>query len=76
MFKVSKSDIDQLRNYVVEELIENYNYSLIEAKKAVKNSSFYEMLQEKPQYVFHYDVEYWAEDVDNEYHKTNLYAIV
>ena len=49
--------------FVAEAIRDNYDYSLEDAIKIVTNSFFPEILKEMPDYVQHYDAEYWASEI-------------
>lgn len=52
--------------FVAEAIRDNYDYSLEDAIKIVTNSFFPEILKEIPDYVQHYDAEYWAAEIMND----------
>lgn len=62
-----KEDIQEMKNYVIDELTEEYYYTKEIAKNIVKKSSFNKLINEEPDYVFHYNVSYWAEEINKEY---------
>lgn len=49
--------------YVIETVSEVYNIEMEKAKEIVTNSFFPEILKEMPDYVQHYDAEYWASEI-------------
>lgn len=49
--------------FVAEAIRDNYDYSLEDAIGIVTNSFFPEILKEMPDYVQHYDAEYWAAEI-------------
>ncbi len=49
--------------YVAEAVSEKYNIDINRAAEIVKNSFFPEMLDKIPEYVQHYDAEYWADEI-------------
>ena len=59
-------EIDKMRKYVINALVANYHYDYEKAKNAVVNSAFNRMLVEDTNYVFHYTVGYWADEVNDE----------
>ncbi|HHY72038.1 MAG TPA: hypothetical protein GX497_02190 [Bacillus bacterium] len=63
---MSKQAILEMKNYVVESYAMLFNCNLGEAEKIVGNSSFIKTLNENPEYVMHYDDEYWARRINNE----------
>lgn len=52
--------------FVAEAIRDNYDYSLEDAIKIVTNSFFPEILKGMPDYVQHYDAEYWASEIMND----------
>ena len=64
--KYNQKSINEMRNYVIDKLVNNYNYDYNEAKKIVNNSIFNQLLIEDTNYVFHYSVDYWAQEVNKE----------
>ena len=48
---------------VVKGIIDKNNYSYLEAQSIVKESSFYEMTTIDIDYIEHYDISYWVDDV-------------
>ena len=67
MIKYSSGEIQKMKQYVINNLIDKYNYSFSEAEKMVEQSVFNQLLKEDTDYVFHYSVEYWAKEIYNEY---------
>jgi hypothetical protein len=59
--------IGEMKEYVIECLVEDYNQGEKYAANIVEQSNFYKFLVSDPNYVMHYSVEYWAEDVANQY---------
>lgn len=49
--------------YVAESISEIYNINIEEAKKIVMDSWFPELLDEIPDYIQHYDADYWAKEI-------------
>jgi hypothetical protein len=47
-------------SYVKDDLIEFFDISDEEAETMISKSVFMELLKEDPDYVYHYDAEYWA----------------
>ena len=64
--KYNQKSINEMRNFVIDKLVNNYNYDYNEAKKIVNNSIFNQLLIEDTNYVFHYSVDYWAQEVNKE----------
>lgn len=60
---------NRMKKYVIQCLIDDYNYSKKDATKLVNNSVFNEMLETDTEFVMHYSVEYWAKDVINDYNE-------
>lgn len=52
--------------YVIETVSEMYNIEMKKAEDIVTNSFFPEILKEMPDYVQHYDAEYWAAEIMND----------
>jgi len=71
---ITREDENWLRQGIVKELIENYNYSKNDAILAFDDSPLLNMMQTDPEYVFHYDTRYWAKfifEMQREYIKPN-----
>ena len=49
--------------FVAEEISENYNVDISEARAIVENSFLPEILEEMPDYVQHYTADYWAKEI-------------
>jgi hypothetical protein len=49
--------------FVAEAIRDNYEYSLDDSIEIVTNSFLPELLEELPDYVTHYDAEYWASEI-------------
>lgn len=49
--------------FVAEEISENYNVDISEARAIVEKSFLPEMLDEMPDYVQHYTADYWAKEI-------------
>lgn len=49
--------------YVIETVSELYDIEMKKAEDIVTNSFFPEILEEMPDYVQHYDAEYWANEI-------------
>ena len=49
--------------YVAESISELYNIDMEEAKKIVMDSWFPKILKKRPDYVHHYDADYWAKEI-------------
>ena len=49
--------------FVAEAIQVNYGYSLEDSLKIVTNSFLPELLDKMPDYVTHYNAEYWADEI-------------
>lgn len=49
--------------FVVEEISEKYNINISESMCIVINSFFPKILEQMPDYIQHYNAEYWAEEI-------------
>lgn len=49
--------------YVTETVRDNYGFSGETAKRLVQKSCFPELLKRIPDYVYHYDCDYWAKKI-------------
>lgn len=67
--------INETRQYVVECLINEYSLDEINAISMVRKSSFNVLLNDNPEYVMHFNVEYWAEKIKNENDRLLAYAM-
>lgn len=65
MTNLSSEEIIQIKDYIVETLMEEYIYDRLLAENMVDNSNFMVLLQNNPEYVLHYDFGYWAEYIKN-----------
>lgn len=54
---------EEILLWVAECINEIYGNDIEEAKSIVTNSSFPELLDEMPDFVLHYNLEYWAEEI-------------
>ena len=59
----SKEDVQEIKNYVIRELVANYAYSEPMATELVNRSMFHKMLLKNFDFVAHYTVDYWANNV-------------
>ncbi|MGR6342603.1 hypothetical protein ACU5CE_33230 [Priestia megaterium] len=50
-------------SYVKDDLIEFFEITEEEADRMIEKSVFMELLKEDPDYVYHYDAEYWAHHI-------------
>ena len=49
--------------FIAEEISYKYNINFFEAQKIVAYSFLPKILKEMPDYVQHYDAEYWADEI-------------
>jgi len=63
---MTKQNIIDMKNYVIDTFSELYGYELSDAKRIVEGSSFVVTLNNNPEYVMHYDDEYWAKRIKAE----------
>lgn len=61
--KITKKDKEKLVSLVAHELRVRYHLNDSECSHALEHSAFIKMLACEPEYVFHYPIDYWAEDV-------------
>jgi len=61
--KLKQTELNKIKGYVAECMVEEFSYDFEEALSAVEKSPFPELLKENPDYVLHYNFEYWAEYV-------------
>lgn len=74
---IYKEDIKKMKRYVIETYANKYcvnNYS--KAKKIVENSVFNDMLKNEPEYIMHYSIEYWVDDIKREYDEINSFMLL
>ncbi|CAG7840513.1 hypothetical protein Z959_10265 [Clostridium novyi B str. ATCC 27606] len=57
---LSSQEKERMKNYVINSLIEKYNYPKDKASDIVNNSSFIEELQKDPNKILYFDSEFWA----------------
>lgn len=48
-------------------LNEKFNIPFEESIRMVRNSSFFDMLNEEPEFVLHYSASYWAKEIIEEH---------
>lgn len=65
MKKISNKEIQEIKEYVINCIVEGYNYSKEDAEKLLNKSTFLKNLQINTDYVLHYNLEYWAEKIVN-----------
>lgn len=58
--------INKTMLYVIETINELYDVDMKKAEEIVTNSFFPEVLEEMPDFVQHYDAEYWAKEIMND----------
>ncbi len=68
MKKYELEKINKMKKYVINSLVADYQYDSKLAEKTVENSVFRKLLEEDTDYVFHYSVDYWAKEINNEIH--------
>ncbi|WP_373230248.1 hypothetical protein [Cohnella sp.] len=66
---------NRLKSYVAEVLVSIHNFDASSVNQIVEQSAFSKTLETDPEFVFHYDVEYWAEKVKNERQKSRKLAL-
>lgn len=49
--------------YIADSISEIYGKDIEEAKSIVINSSLPELLEEIPEFIQHYDADYWAKEI-------------
>lgn len=69
MIKYSIGEMQKMKQYVINDLVDKYNYNVKEAENMVEESVFNQLLKEDTDYVFHYSVAYWAKEIYNEYNE-------
>ncbi|AYF54664.1 hypothetical protein G8S49_02915 [Clostridium botulinum C] len=57
---LSSQEKEQMKNYVINSLIEKYNYAKDKASDIVNNSSLIEELEKDPTKILYFDSEFWA----------------
>ena len=65
----SEKMLEIIKGYIVNELCEKHHYTREEADIKYDSSIFKELLKDNPDYILHYDVEYWSKYIhfnDNE----------
>lgn len=63
---MTKQNRTEMKNYVIQAFAKLYKCDLKESKRIVENSSFIVTLSNDPEYVMHYDDEYWAKKIKKE----------
>lgn len=63
---MTKQDVIDMKNYVINTFSELFECDLSEAKRIVEGSSFVITLNKNPEYVMHFDDEYWAKRIKTE----------
>jgi hypothetical protein len=72
---LTKKKQQEIKSYVIEELIEEYSYNELNAKRSVDKSFFSKLLEKDPEYVCHFDIEYWAKRIMEQDEKIKQFAI-
>lgn len=67
MSQYSLIERQKMKRYIIEDLIQNYSYEKKKAREIVDESVFNQLLTEEPDYVFHYSISYWTEEINNDY---------
>ncbi|MGN1107668.1 MAG: DUF1653 domain-containing protein [Huintestinicola sp.] len=57
------SPADKTTTFVIEAVMEKYHIDFERAQQIVLSSAFPELLEDMPDYVHHYDAEYWAKEI-------------
>ncbi len=60
---VTSADEQWLRREIVKELMNHFHYSKEQALSLFKDSPLPKMIYSDPDYIFHYEPEYWAESL-------------
>ena len=68
---LSQDEINDILFCLAECINEIYGKDIEEAKSIVYNSSFPELLKKMPEFILHYNFEYWAEEIMNAYKNNN-----
>lgn len=55
--------VNKIIQLVVESISENYDINIERAESIVVNSFFPKIFEQMPEYVQHYDAEYWADEI-------------
>lgn len=71
---IETKDIEEFKMLLVFELVKKYNISKYKAESIVRTSTVSILLEEFPQFIMHYNVEYTVEEIWSEYTecKTNM----
>jgi len=64
----------KLIRFVKKNLIENFGITNEAAEYYIQNSSFIELLETDPEFVFHYSSRYWANNIAGEHQLMLAYA--
>jgi len=65
--KQSTDKINKIKKYVISDLVANYQLDTEQAKEMVEKSAFNQMLADSYEFVVHYNSDYWAKDVYEEF---------
>ncbi|MFC0903751.1 hypothetical protein ACFHWD_03485 [Clostridium sp. MT-14] len=63
---MNKNNINKAIDYVIQIYSDKYNCSIEKATNIVNDSSSIELLKLNPDYVLHYNLEYWAKEIRRE----------
>lgn len=66
---MESDDKQKMKNYVINKLKIKLNLDKQKAVKMVENSVFNDLLEDDEEFLYHYSVDYWVEDVISEYSK-------
>lgn len=73
---MNRKQKNEMKEYVINCFAELYDYDLYSAKNIVESSSFMDTLENNPNYVMHYDDEYWARRIKAEKEEIEKYKKV
>lgn len=73
---MNRKQKNEMKDYVINCFAELYDYDLYSAKNIVEASSFMDTLENNPNYVMHYDDEYWARRIKAEKEEIEKYKKV
>lgn len=59
--------IEKYKFYLMEQLVEDYNISQLEAQHIIAKSTINKMLKTSPNFIMHYSIEDTAEEIWNEH---------
>lgn len=64
---MSNLAIEKYKFYLMEQLVEDYNISQLEAQRIIAKSTINKMLKTSPDFIMHYSIEDNAEEIWNEH---------